>query len=224
MTPLANKLCAAVAAVVLATAVAAEPGPVGNWLMKDSVSLLDWGLYQAQRDMDAAAQRLQNNNESNEPVKEGDVSIWARPPRFSANARYDWDDNEIVLSLAINVDPDDYSRLATHDECNRYRQNFLRQLGIFHYEESVKVGLGPDWVVDRWFSHSGFKRGDRPEGLGKKLSRIVWVEVEIWGWSNQAGIAGSFHCKGRIAESEAPSKPLRRQSQAGSGVLETPFS
>ena len=58
--------------------------------------------------------------------------------------------------------------------------------------------------VGRWFSHSGYREGDRDEDLGEKLARIVFVKVLM---HREAG--PGIQCRNRITSLDAPSKPPR---------------
>lgn len=157
-----------------------EPGLIGQWLMNEPLTLLDWGIYQARKSAEDAATEMQDSNL---------LMTYA-----AGYAEYDWDNNEIEIWLYADSHVD-----VTHDHCNIYRQTFLTQHLLseargssMHHDRAVKQ-------VDEWFSHEGFKRSTRPEDLAEKLARIIWVRVTF---------VDDIECKARITEWDAPSKPL----------------
>ena len=62
-------------------------------------------------------------------------------------------------------------------------------------------------TIDRWFSHLGFARADRDEGLAEKLARIIFVEVFLNSDDHIDDIS-RITCKERIMTFDAPSRPL----------------
>ncbi len=181
-------LAATLAIAVYNTTVRADPGPIGNWLMNEPLSLFDWGMYKVSKDTEYASDRLKNEHSLALAIG------WTH---------YDWDNNEILIIMHLSSEGLYH---ATHDNCNFFRQRLLESLTFYikdpktdpkvDYSEFATIAVGS------WFSHNGFESGNRPEDLGKKLARIVWVEV------NYTDVGeGSISCKARITEWDAPSLP-----------------
>ena len=196
-------IAAAALAAMLTGAATAEPGPIGNWLMSQPVTLWDRGMDRA----DAAARRAAK---AIKPLKRSNLS---------GAAFYDWDNNEIGLYLNVMWDRGP----ITHEQCNVLRRGFLAALVHDGPDESDRRAMsaaaavgGPRLLdeparmktlltrlVSRWFSHHGYERRSRDKKLGEKLARIVFVEVYLQGAFDK----GAIICKGRILEFEAASKP-----------------
>jgi len=231
MTPCTRTPRTLLGALLLATTVntapsQAEPGPVSTWLMKEPLTLFDWGMYRASKSMDRVATRL----------KEIYPDGW-----FSTYETYSWDHDEIHFSWRVAFDPDDWHPTddpgdwpATHDTCNYFRKLILRSvLWLLVSPEEIEndfmnpgLQTGKDaWdtreragiVLDKWFSHAGerslgipyFERMGRPEDLGEKLARVVWLSVEL-----QEKSRDRIECGARITEWEAPSKPLPKEGES----------
>ena len=83
-------LCVAlVAALALGTPLRAEPGPIGEWLMDQPVSLWDMGMTRIRQDAQRASGYLLK-----------DAQLEGVP-----DAYYDWGANEIVIGLSLPFIP-----------------------------------------------------------------------------------------------------------------------
>ena len=67
------------ALIVLAMPVRAEPGPIGNWLMNEPVTLWDWGMMR----MKEAAQEAADHATLNDGGQ-GGSGAWTKPLRGSS--------------------------------------------------------------------------------------------------------------------------------------------
>ena len=188
-----RRLIVTVALMLLANSAHAEPGPIGQWLMNDPLTLWDHGMMRAENEADEAAKRV---------AKKLDIQV------MGAWVYYSWDDNEITISMTVLNFPEKLS----HANCNEVRRFFIAEL----------IGLGPSWgsateqgasidylmhyKIGDWFSHRGFQRGDRDEELSEKLARIIFVRVLLISGSNLLESNG-FFCRARIAKHDAPSQP-----------------
>lgn len=161
----------------------AEPGPIGTWLMNEPVTLWDRG-------MDALEERAR---EAHERVgRAHEIAMYS-------GAYYDWDNNEISIVMAFSQVQESE---VTHDGCNARRFVAITEisdLGRWWRESPRHVdidgtGYGGEgeppktewltnkWIPDQvsgWFSHNGYRAGDRDEELGAKLARIIFVEVTM---------------------------------------------
>ena len=85
------------ALTALAMPVRAEPGPIGNWLMNEPVSLWDRGMDRASEAARIAADHIYADNVA--------VSAWSH---------YEWNDNEITLHMVAW----DLKYELGHSQCN----------------------------------------------------------------------------------------------------------
>lgn len=189
---------AATLAVALAGPAAAEPGPVGRWLMDQPVTLWDRGMDRALAEVERAVGAVHAAGFTTNS-----------PGRY---VEYHWDNNEIVLSLLVFEDRGP----ITHERCNELRRGFVRALVYGrattakpHKFNAQTKGFLVD-AINRWFSHSGYRMKDRDEKLGEKMARIIFAEVHLGGpWSERDGKRSreSIQCRARILEGSAASKP-----------------
>ncbi|MDE0433988.1 MAG: hypothetical protein OXH92_08250 [Bryobacterales bacterium] len=189
---LLRTIIAAAALAALAGVATAEPGPIGQWLMNQPVTLWDRGMDRALNAAKEAAKR---------------TGPW--PPRTvrEGHAYYDWNANEITLQMSVIGEVG----AGTHERCNELRHRFVAALayGIPTASDGSVISLGAKgkkWLtekIDGWFSHHGYRERSRDGKLGEKLARIVFVEVLI----RDAHLRKKFECRARIFESEAASKP-----------------
>ena len=182
-------IAAAALAVMLAGPAGAEPGPIGQWLMSQPVTLWDRGMDRA----DAAAERAGNAIMGGEGSK-----VWG-------GASYDWNNNEIDLRLDILWHPG----AASHELCNGFRRAFLARLLDYHPDvhtvpDPASLRRHVNKEIADWFSHYGYEKQNRDKKLGEKLARIVFVTVALGG---RLGSRQRIDCRARMFESEAASKP-----------------
>ncbi len=165
----------------LMTPARAEPGPVGKWLMNEPLTLWDHGMMSMDRDAEQAAEDIKKND-----------------GRWIAWARYDWDNNEIEVTLDVAG----LDGTATHDTCNDTRRAFLAKLlGAYDLYSEEKAGELAHKAIGWWFAHWGFQSNSRDEELEEKLARIVFVVVRL------QALDGRITCRDRITVFDAPSKP-----------------
>lgn len=163
----------------------AEPGPIGQWLMNEPVTLWDRGMDRAKKAAERAAETIGSEDHGAPPF---------------GGAWYEWDNNEIIILFRIT----EFSGTITHYNCNLMRRAFIAALiwdgharSSEDYSEEVI-----HWMVGYWFSHSGYTSKRRDEKLPEKLTRIVFVNTILR--NERSGIT----CKGRITASDVPSRPL----------------
>ena len=169
--------------VALAMPARAEPGPIGQWLMNEPVTLWDRGMVRA----DDAAKRA---SQSIFEVPDEDMS--------TGLAWYEWDNNQIVIASYFYH----WGGPLTYDECNALRRAFIHHMiGVSITSEHFETAM--HGTIKAWFSHEGFQRGNRDEDLEKKLARIIHVRTSIFRTDMDDGVI----CTARLMEADAPSKP-----------------
>ena len=168
--------------VALAMPSHAEPGPIGQWLMNEPLTLWDRGMMRAQEEADTAGKRIAK--------KAGAIGL--------AFASYNWDNNEIEIKFTLIGFQSDVS----HENCNKMRRSFIGAFPgiLIKGNEKLVTQLLTD-QISGWFSHVGFQRKIRDEKLGEKLARIIFVRVNLLGKN------GSITCRERIMTFDAPSQP-----------------
>ena len=173
------------AVLVVAPAVPsyAEPGPIGQWLMNKPVTLWDKGMRRMREEADRAAKGV---------AEDAGTNGWA-------NTEYNWDNNEIDITLTVYGFGGDFS----HENCNKTRHSFIGALtGLLTKPEEGMLQVLMPILISGWFSHIGFQEKTRDEKLGEKMARIIFVRVIL------RGNNGSVTCRERVMTLDAPSKPL----------------
>ena len=177
---------------LMASPAGAEPGPIGKWLMAQPLTLWDIGMIRATDSAKWASDLVKSETESE--IGKGPL---AGP---FAGASYDWNNNEIDIYLSIL----DYRGEMTHEKCNELRGLFLDGLGRYIRalgEDKWRNGILSQ--IYKWFSHRGFKSDSRDEDLAEKMSRIIFVQVEM-----RNRFKTGISCRDRILTLDAPSKPF----------------
>ena len=163
----------------------AEPGPIGQWLMDEPLTLWDRGMIQANEAGERSAKSAAKDHSST----------------IVGGARYDYDANEISLYAIVLGAGGDIS----HQQCNEVRKKFIADIAILVPNAGAsKLREILIDTISSWFSHEGFKRGTRDEKLGEKMAKIIFVAIYL------AGEAGTISCRDRILTFEAPSMPSER--------------
>ncbi len=180
-----------------------EPAETPKYLMSESMSLMDWGIYQADKRMNSF--RVLNN------LKPDFFSIHY----MGGSARYDWNENRIVL-LGI------FEGNGKRDECT---ENLRKLKSVFtdrvwdaelqwKSEEVTENVLWNDanpelqrkaaeMVLDGLFSHeAGYQTKGRPDDVGKQLIHITRIEALIVTSQIDDTIFRTVECKSTFNSSE----------------------
>ena len=175
-----------VALIALAMSARAEPGPIGQWLMRQPFTLWDIGMMRAGEAADEAAD-IANHL--------GITYGWVQ---------YNWDNNEINIVVNIRPAVEIEQPPLTHDLCNDTRREVIGALSWAGMWDEEFTREEMHRRIGEWFSHYGFQEGDRDEQLPEKLARIIFVAVTMFGKNDSDGIT----CRDRIMTFDAPSKPI----------------
>ena len=194
----------AVMACWLSMPLKAEPGPIGTWLMNEPVTLWDRG-------MDALLEAARNTYE----LKHLPHTISPLARVRIAYPHYRWDDNEINVHFRVEQV---LKAEVTHDVCNAIRRTLIGTMlwgvngGQMIDATTTGIDESVDILVSGWFSHRGFVKVERDDDLGKKLARIIFVEVVLWPFTGDG-----IECRDRIISLDAPSRPLKRSADYSYG-------
>ena len=185
------------------TPLGAEPGPVGQWLMNEPVTLWDRGMDAIN---EAVGQAVEDT------LYETDFAV------------YDWDNNEITIAINATVEKD----FISHDICNTLRRAAIGAIAGIGWDwdkrdytqSEFPSGYGgegqppvSEWLVAKripqqvsdWFSHSGYFRSDRDRELGEKMARTIFVQFNL---KSEKQENNGISCRDRITSLDSPSKPL----------------
>jgi len=163
--------------------VIAEPDPEIAWLMKQELTLWDWGVITAREYAQRAAEDISSES-----------SI-----TYGGYAQYDLDANELHVWLTSG----DYAKEFTPEACNNLRQQFLAHLVIRTSYPDYELMAAA--VVGTWFEHpGGYRMSDRPADLGVRLAHITYVDVSLNNYAGSDPTAGIV-CTGKITEIDSTS-------------------
>ena len=179
--------------LLAASPAAAEPGPIGNWLMSQPLTLWDKGMMAMREDAREAAKAV---------AAEKGTTHWI-------TVAYDWKDNEIEVSFSVWG----FGGELSHQHCNQTRRAFI--FGLIGYrtdldENEISRGRATG-QIRTWFSHIGFVRKNRDKDLEKKLARIIFVKTALYRSPKLTTVSSfkpSIECRARLTVSDAPSRPF----------------
>lgn len=189
--------------LILPAVASGEPTETPKYLMSEPMSLMDWGIYQADKKMESF--RVLNH------LKPDFFSIHY----MGGSARYDWNENRIVLSGMFEGN-------GTQDECT---ENLRKLKSAFAdpawdaelQREAAEVVVGvllddanpelqrkaAERVLDVLFSHeAGYQTKGRPTDVGKQLIHITIIEAHIPIRQIDAPMLEFVTCKSTFKSSE----------------------
>lgn len=139
----------------------AQPTPNIQYLMHESVSMFDWGIYRIN-------EKLKNWEESKGLIGISS-SIAVAPEAF-----YDWSSNRIIIY--VKVFP-----VKSQEEAKELCRGIVRSIKSVLYinPDDGKPYGEAGLALDSFFSHSGFLNKSEPEGLYKELDSITVIKVEV---------------------------------------------
>jgi hypothetical protein len=158
----------------------AEPSAAVKYLMDDSVSAFDFGLYQV-------ASRLQNPaRDYGVPAGYGDVS---------ANVDYDWGRNRIVARLYVYMKAKVLPPSVAKEVC-RETIATARSVGGISRQTGARETDYPSYAA--LFQHNSFARNSSPKELEDELLSIIEFSVKV--------VVGSINSTGplKITACQAP--------------------
>ena len=134
--------------------VLAEPTPTIKYLMNETVTMLDWGLYKLNKDM------------SKEPLLEG------MKPQSHISVNYNWEHDKIRI---VGTPPFHrfQSEKAAQDWCKEFVNNIRTFFGVDPSTGEVRA-TSPTYIYT-YFVHQGFKKKNQPKNLGEDLDRLVEI-------------------------------------------------
>lgn len=157
-----NRVACSVAFLCPFASPRAEPGPVVQWLIKQPMSLFDWGLYKTDKKM-ADLRQAQ--------VYSADF--------FHGTVDYDWDANRIRLQVS-------FVGKGTDAECVEHIKLAKAVFLNYTWNERDHAKVAPE-VFSALFSHEGYKSKNEPADMGQQLVNMSLLEATIYVRSETGG-------------------------------------
>jgi hypothetical protein len=132
--------------------VEAEPTSNIKYLMNDSVSMLDWGIYK----IDKGLEKYLTLDKA--------TSIFQ-------SVGYDWDTNRIEVRVFL------YGA-SSQEQAKEWCKIIMSQTRLFFFiDENGKPVIGDHSNLPKYFYHEGFGNKLEPEGLNKELDNVTVIIV-----------------------------------------------
>ena len=139
------------------TPAGAEPSPAVEYLMREPVSMLDWGLAQIEEDLFRKRGVLTGNKQN------------LFDPEPSIRVAYTWEENRIQIFLKLTLRAD-------------VKKTSQRMTGIRQHVEFVIAYLRGGLTMhpyDAFFRHKGFRNKESPENLDEALKKITEIHIAV---------------------------------------------
>jgi len=159
----------------LAAPVWAEPDETSGFLINDSVSMLDFGLYRLENAVNALRQEL---------------FIKFEPP-YSSFVDYSWDENRIVIVLSYG-NPGNPPIKEIKADIKTVVAALKKKFGVKPNGQPLQQG-GSSTVAD-FFVHKGFNRKSMPPDMRQKIDRLVEIKVVFY----VQNYSRYFECRNRL--------------------------
>lgn len=142
----------------------AEPGPVGQWLMDEPVSLWDFGML--------GLREYLNGWKGKHPLAS-----------MAHGANYEWDRNRIVI-FVWTEEKFDKSR------CKDIITELRKSGGITEQSTFLKEYVITNSIYANYFDR-GFRTGNEPKDYLKRLDQIIEVKAHMTGGSCEGPLVSS---------------------------------
>ena len=136
----------------------ADPGPIGDYLMNQKVSIFSFGMLRLNMEL----QRLQ------EQLGGGGFM----------SPHYDWDKNRIKIVGVFE------EQALTKEQCKYFIGYIKSRAGI--NPDTGKLVLGDGSMYASLFSDIGFELKSKPENIDARLDEIITVQVNLLEFDNIA--------------------------------------
>ena len=145
------------ASLLMASQLWADPSPAVQYLMREPVSMLDWGLAQIEEDLYRNRGLLTRND--------GDLF----EPEPIIRVDYAWEENRIQIFL----------KLSMHANVKKTPQ---RMTAVRQHVEFVTAYLRGGLTMrpyDAFFRHKGYRSKESPENLADELVEITDIYITV---------------------------------------------
>ncbi|WP_105901063.1 hypothetical protein [Vibrio gangliei] len=146
------------ALLAVSTNLSAEPSRSISYLMEDSLSMFDWGVFRMESSMTTIK------------FKELDlISHYGR-------ADYDWDSNRINLETVVYPSYKSLEKLGSKAICRQAITQVKEHFGYGIDEDDLRALFG----IPSYFKHTGYVKKNVPESLGKDLENATKFSVQVY--------------------------------------------
>lgn len=136
----------------------AEPNETSTFLINDPISVLDFGMYKLEKDINAYRNDL--------PIK--------HQPPHSVFVDYDWDENKIFIVLSYG-EPGNTPITEIKTEIKKILTVLKRNFGVnIKGEPFQKNGFS---TIAEYFSHRGYTKKNIPQNFKKDIDQMVVFKV-----------------------------------------------
>ncbi|MFA0607143.1 hypothetical protein [Vibrio amylolyticus] len=147
-----------IALLVISTNLNAEPSRSISYLMEDSLSMFDWGVFRMESSM------------ANIKFKELDLL------NHYGRVNYDWDSNRINLETVVYSSYKALEKSGSKAICRKAITKVKEHFGYGIKEADFRAIFG----IASYFKHTGFVKKNAPENLGKDLENVTKFSVLVY--------------------------------------------
>ncbi len=159
----------------------AEPSKSVDYLMRDSMSMFDWGLY-----------KLGKSLEEEEFLGLGLTS------KAKSWVEYEWDKNLIEMKVTIYPSNSNIQKFSLKEICHAAQTSVKTKYG-YGAPEIVQSQIG----INSFFKHKGFVKKDSPETLKDDLDTITKITIKVYAFHpNKPRIYKQSTCTSRLMEDD----------------------
>jgi hypothetical protein len=170
-----------IACILCSSTAHADPSPSVRYLMGESVSLFEWGIFR----LEARAQRFAFS----------DLDI----KNQFARVEYDWPKNQLRVKLVVYPHYQSLQKTTARQVCGSLIQQMKSLLGVAPGFEFLRDIDG----IGTFFRHQHFEKSDAPKTLGADLEAITSLEVEVMASKNdQPPFKEAMSCSSELLKSE----------------------
>jgi hypothetical protein len=185
--------------------------PAINWLTSDPLTMLDWGLFKAQKSLDQALARL--NDEEKDAVKweatplfegkdyvEENKKLGVDVPPTGYKARWAWagyDTERSTIELGFEIQPAvptsmkdnrTAAQMLTAEACTKLldiaRSYVMASAGRFVSLDPTVYREGAEYAVRVWFEHNSIGRANMPPNLYRDLANLTEITIRLEKYSS----------------------------------------
>ena len=165
-----------VACILGAAIVQAEPSPSVRYLMGESVSLFEWGIFRLQLTMET----LNTGYEAS--------------AKQTANVEYDWPKNQLTVKVIVYPRYRSFQKATARQVCGSIMQEMKLEFGV-----DPRLGRR----IGTFFHHQQFETTDVPKNMDADLEAITNLEVEVMASKNdQSPFQEQMSCSSELLKSE----------------------
>ena len=167
--------------VFLSTQLNAEPNKTAKYLMNDSFTMFEWGLYQIE-------DTLAKKNFS-------DLDLIFRT---IVSTEYDWESNQIKIDLVIYPSFQKISSIGEKEACRTALTDIKQHFG-FGYDDERRSILS----ISSHFKHKGFINKSEPKTFMGDIEKMAKVTVKIYSSKdNKPNFSNKAICTSKLLEKD----------------------